>query len=474
MTDMMNKAFLNKEENVTMFMANYLLSLNKTSVEQHCVSEMRKLRSDLEQYKEREVDLMQNNDLLNRRVEALERANGIKGSSNVQLHFPMISIPAGETNTTKSASTFSNCLDSVHHQIPKQSTSSSQFSVATKPEPVSPVIVNLQPKQSLCLSEDSEDSMEDNDETPNHVKSILQRDESSNPKFVEEIRRQKGQEKDDLTPIAMELEECIQVEHAMIRDEEAAAKVIKKKDHLAPIAVELKKSSEKTAIKIHSPQRSSEMSEKDQEKNAAGATGVMSLIKSLEELHDQTISDANLKNPEKSKKAVVLPSEIEFNEAQLSSPLKVFLTGGVGLSFLAGESNSSEDLSDSVSEGMIIDEKPFSLKFQTSKQIEDAINSLGTTSYDPDDFEESLIDFMEQPTELETEKSVVNSIPFSTEPIDQIELQLIALESSPLLEESEVILPSAQEVAKPQVEPVTSSILMNEDEFVPDYEEDDL
>lgn len=447
---MMNKAFLNNEENVTMYMANYLLSMNNTTVEEHCAVEMRKLKSELEQYKEHAEKQKQEIDLLNRRMEALTRANGLKPISVP----PMISIPLTSRMTSN---------------LDPSPTSSSCQSAATKPEPFTPnaVITSQNSKSyqklSINLSEDSED-----DESEDKVSSLLQptllQEElqyRSNDETAEEIltvmrEHQTGHVMDDTTPIAMELGESFYASET-VQD--------------APKSV-----TPPEEINNNSAHSFPEMSKMKQEEIIEDEQEVVSSIEPGEQSHAESITVSEPENSQVNKKEDALPVEINFNEAQLSAPLKVIIPAPVEPEEVQYEASSQEE--------MVIDEEPAleSLKSQTSKQIEDAVKSLGATVFEPDEFEESLHDFIENftDTEAEVDKTAVNSTTNQTSDLDPIECQMLALETPPPREESasgsDVFSPEAtvSEKAETKPDPVIVIIDLNADEFVPDYEDDDL
>lgn len=142
---MMNKAFLNNEPNPILFMANYLLDANETTLEQHCLEERNKLKDEVEQYKKKYYESLRQIEELERRMEAIERQykNSILTASDSLLTNPsfqpylnsppMTSIPSAQVNGfVKDQKPISVVQTSTPKKIPPISIKSLQ-KTATKP-----------------------------------------------------------------------------------------------------------------------------------------------------------------------------------------------------------------------------------------------------------------------------------------------------------------------------------------------------
>lgn len=97
-SDMLNKAFLNHQENPQLFMANYLLAASGTTLEDHESAEIVSLRSQVATYREQEASLLSKIEMLERRYSALERQVKNSDQAKSQTSQPVVAAPTYSTN----------------------------------------------------------------------------------------------------------------------------------------------------------------------------------------------------------------------------------------------------------------------------------------------------------------------------------------------------------------------------------------
>lgn len=472
-TDMLNKAFLNKEPNPTLFMANYLLDYNNTNFEEYCVVEMSKLKNELissnllneKHLSEIESLKLQINALrrqLTRNIAQMQPQPGSSRESDsvhpsthcnyTQQHIQPIFFKKSGPTTRPSLNRQTS--QPIEAPIPKQSI---PFMVSIPPERVansfpnqhSQVLseVDIKPKENgdeeilvpekvdevhkLNLSEDSDDEGE---ETIQTSEAVVDKPDSSTSTLTETLSK---------SPQAAKSEKIPQAPVVVYEEQEIP---LMTKDKVAETAPAPSKSTAVAEIIQPEP-------------------GVCNEVTQSTTQMDSEMSAVSSQEMSKTTKVeMIQPASISLNHVEekpfnnLSDLVKNF---------------ASDDQTDSETDQLMIDEtETESLPVESiSKQIDDAVKSLEATvgRFDPAELEEFGVNELCTETAKPQQPRARN---------DSIELALLAMESSPAQNEfsvnfSPIKIQDETKILSSQIKQEKNLSDVSQDDFVPDYEAED-